>query len=201
MSELATYIPLASPMAILASIVFSGFWIRKQMRTNYHLALRTKALAYSLYANEHLRDARIKVERAFGPLFLIKEPLPMEAIREKENDENLEDATEILPSIMTLLAHWENMALAIHCTVADEDTCFEMVASTMNQHINVFRNFIADRQEKNQRIYYHLMCLRRRWDARLSNVTITEMAPVLGGKPLKKSIVTAPLTGMKSDKR
>ena len=66
-----------------------------------------------------------------------------------------QDAMEILPSIMTLLAHWENMALAIHRTVADEDTCFEMVASTMNQHINVFRNFIADRQEKNQRIYYH----------------------------------------------
>ena len=69
------------------------------------------------------------------------------------------------------------------------------MASTMNQHINVFRNFIADRQEKNQRIYLsHLMCLRRRWDARLSNVTKSLRWPRSWvGKPLKKSIVTAPL--------
>jgi hypothetical protein len=43
---------------------------------------------------------------------------------------------------MTLLANWENMVLGVHSGIADEDVCFEMVASTILQHVKVFRNFI-----------------------------------------------------------
>lgn len=182
MNALEIAVRLAAPLAVLVSVSVSAFIVLKQMKMNYSLTLRNKALSYSLYANAHLRDARIIIERSFGPLFGIKEPIPMEDIKAKMDAKEYEDAKEILPSIMTILAHWENMALAIHSNIADEDVCFEMVASTLNQHVKIFRNFIEDRREKNPRIYYHLIALRRRWEGRLSNVNISEFQPVLASK-------------------
>jgi hypothetical protein len=177
-------IRLAGPVAILISVVVSGKYVLRQMKMNYSLNLRNKALGYSLYANEHLRDARIIIEREFGPLFSIKEPIPMAEINRKMEDQEearaSESSRQILPSIMTLLAHWENMALAIHSNIADEDVCFEMVASTLNQHVKVFSNFIVDRRARNQRIYYHLLELNRRWDDWLINVRISKFQPVFG---------------------
>ena len=179
MSTIEIIIRLASPLAILISISISAFLIIKQIRMNYSMTLRNKSLQYSLYSNEHLRKSRMCIEKTFGPLFDIKEPIPMKELLKKSNCSDSNNSNELIPSIMTLLAHWENMALAIDSNIADEDVCFEMVASTLNQHVKIFRNLIEDRREKNRRIYFHLIELRRRWEARLSDVTISEFQPVL----------------------
>lgn len=163
---------LAGPSAILLGVGVSAWLVLQQMKLHYTVNRRNKALGYSLYANEHLRDARIKVEEAFGRLFEIREPIPMEKI-----NETMESDPEVLPSIMTLLAHWENMALAIDSQIADDSVCYEMVASTLNQHVKIFRNFIEERRDNNKRIYHHLMELRRRWDARLSDVQVSDFQP------------------------
>jgi hypothetical protein len=75
-----------------------------------------------LYSNTHLRDARIKVEKSFGLLFSIREAIPMAEINKK-----MDSDSELQASIMTLLAHWENMALAIESGIADNAVCRDMV--------------------------------------------------------------------------
>lgn len=186
METLEILIRLASPLAILISVSISAFLIIKQIRMNYSMTLRNKSLQYSLYSNEHLRKSRMCIERSFGPLFDIKEPIPMKELLGKSSDDTA-DSKELIPSIMTLLAHWENMALAIDSNIADEDVCFEMVASTLNQHVKIFRNLIEDRREKNRRIYFHLIELRRRWEEKLSDITISEFQPVLKSKKKKST--------------
>jgi hypothetical protein len=178
MNNLDIWINVLSPLSILISIFVSAILIKKQIKLNYGLGLRNKSLGYSLYSNDRLRDARLKIERSFGSMFDINEPITMSEINEK-----IKGDSEVLPAIMTILAHWENMALAIHIGVADERVCYEMVASTLNQHVKVFRNFIETRQEKNPRIYYYLMALRRRWLDDLNNVRVTEFRPIESSEP------------------
>lgn len=178
MTTLEILVRLAAPLAVLISISISAYFVMKQAKANYSMTLRNKALSYSLYANEHLRDARMCIEAALGPLFDIKEPIPMSVLHEKSKLTEDGGSNQLITSIMTILAHWENMGLAIDSKIADEDVCFEMVASTLNQHVKIFRNFIENRREKNDRIYYHLTALKRRWETRLSNVKIYEFQPV-----------------------
>lgn len=169
---------LAGPIAILIGVTVSAYMISRQMRLNYQLAVRSKSLSYSLYANEHLRDARINVEAAFGPMFEIKEAIPMAEIRSKIEDKDSED-NQLYASILTLLAHWENMALSIDAGLADDDVCFEMVASTLIQHVKIFRNFIEERRANNPRIYDHLMNLRRRWEEELVQIQRSNLQPIM----------------------
>lgn len=96
-------------LLLILSIVVSAWMVRRQMRMSYMLTLRTKALSYSLHASEHLRDARLKLEMEYGSLFKRRGAIPIGEIEEKT-----EKDPELLSAIMTILAHWENMALAIH---------------------------------------------------------------------------------------
>lgn len=180
-------IKLGAPLAILAGVITSAWMIRKQMRANYILTIRNKSLEYSLYSNEHLRDARIEVERVFGPLFTIKEAIPMSEI-EKQTGEH----QHLHASILTLLAHWESMALSIDSGVASDDVCFEMVASTLIQHVKIFRNFIETRREKNPRIYDHLMNLRRRWEDKIIRIERSQFQPILAGTHIRDTVSTRP---------
>nr|WP_281396743.1 DUF4760 domain-containing protein [Roseospira visakhapatnamensis] len=144
------------------------------MRANYNLTIRNKALNYSLYSNEHLRDARMQVEEVFGSMFSIKEAIPMGEIEKK-----MESHPKLHVSILTLLAHWESMALAIESDVASDEVCFDMVASTLIQHVKIFRNFIEQRREKNPRIYCYLMTLRRRWEEKLIETQRASLPPIM----------------------
>ncbi|MCE8419139.1 DUF4760 domain-containing protein [Rhodovulum sulfidophilum] len=190
--SLDVFLHLAGPLAILTGVFVSALMIFRQMRLNYVLAqenykiaIRSKSLSYSLYSNEHLRDARIKVEQVFGPMFAIKEAIPMAEINEKIKRSSGDakgrhgNDTELYASILTLLAHWENMALSIDAGLADDDVCFEMVASTLIQHVKIFRNFIEERRARNPRIYDHLMGLRRRWEERLIRIQRSNFQPIL----------------------
>ena len=165
----------AGPAAILIGVIVSAFTIRRQMRIQYKSSLRNKSLSYSLYSNSHLRDARIEIESAFGPLFSV-----LESITNSEIENKAKEFPNIKTSIMTLLAHWENMALSIHCDMADDDVCYEMVSSTLLQHVRVFRNFIDKRRETNPRFYDHLMRLRRDWEDRSIEIKRANILPIFG---------------------
>lgn len=174
MSKIEIAVRLIGPVVILIGICISAFLVIRQMKMQNRTNRRTKALTYSLYSNEHLRDSRLKIEQAFGSMFSLNEPIPMAEIEKK-----IEEDPEILSSIFTLLAHWENMSLAIYAGIADDGVCYEMVASTLNQHVKIFRNFIEDRRKNNPRIYYHLTELRRRWEERLGDVHVLSFKPVM----------------------
>ena len=170
---------LLGPLGIFIGVVVSAIMIRRQMRLNYDLAIRNKSVGYSLYANEHLRDARIKVDQSFGPLFLRTGAVPMEEI----NDTTSKDL-ELYASILTLLAHWENMALSIETGIADDEVCFEMVGSIVIQHVRVFKGFIDERRDVNSRSYRYLIALQRRWNDRLMQIPPSTLGPpiVPGGQ-------------------
>lgn len=183
--------PFLGPIAIFTGIVVSAVLVRRQIWMNYRLSLRNKGFEYSLYSREALLKSRIRVEQRFGNLFEKKEPIPMEEINRIIEDDRADENTDstLLSDILTLLAHWENMALAIYSGVADEDVCFEMVAGTMIQHVKVFRNFIDDRKASNDRAYYYLLKLRRKWEERLSTFARSDFQEVL---PIGRA--TRPLT-------
>jgi len=172
--ELKDIFVLFSPLAIAIGIYISTFHIKKQMRMTYRLHMREKSLSYSLYSNQHLRDSRLKIESDFGPLFSIKEAISMKDLKEK-----VEKDPEIQASIMTILAHWENMALAINSGIADNEVCRDMVSSTLIQHLRVFYNFIEERREKNSRIYLNLVNLSRKWQGELGQTASVQYNPVM----------------------
>lgn len=59
------------------------------------------------------------------------------------------------------------MALSIEFGIADDEVCFEMVGTTLVKHVQIFREFIVDRQESNARAYQYLTIVQRRWSDRL----------------------------------
>jgi len=173
--------PFLGPIAIFSGIIVSAIFVRRQIRMNYLLSLRNKGFEYSLYSREPLLKSRVRIEQKFGNLFKKKEPIPMNEIEKIIEEDRADENTDstLLSDILTLLAHWENMALAIYSGVADEDVCFEMVAGTMIQHVKVFRNFIDDRKASNDRAYYYLLKLRRRWEEKLSTFARSDFQEVL----------------------
>jgi hypothetical protein len=181
---MAPYLP---PIAITLSVIVSAYLLIRQMRMNYLLSLRNRGLEYSLYNKDSLVKARVRIEQRFDNLFKIGEPIPIAEINRIIDEEKALGSKDdspadhhLLSDILTVLSHWENMALAIYAGVADEDVCFEMVAGTMIQHVKVFRNFIDDRKASNDRAYYYLLKLRRNWEERLANFTRSEFGEILG---------------------
>ncbi|SDN39899.1 protein of unknown function [Desulfonauticus submarinus] len=133
-----------------------------QIRNQYEWNMREFALSYSLTKNERLREARINLDNAFGILAKRKESLTL-----KEIEDVIQKKPAIYTDIIYLLAHWENMALAIHAKIADENVAFEMVAGMVISYVRVFRNFIDSRREINPRAYDYLLNLANRWENRL----------------------------------
>ncbi|WP_299235238.1 DUF4760 domain-containing protein [uncultured Halomonas sp.] len=166
--------PYLAPIAIIVSVVVSAYFLSRQIRMNFLLSLRNRSFEFSLYSRDPLLKARVRIEQRFGNLFERTEPISIAVIKQ-----SIEEDSQVLSDILTLLAHWENMALAIYSGVADEDVCFEMVAGTLKQHVWVFRSFIEKRKQTNDRAYYYLLKLRRRWEERLSNFTKSEFQRVL----------------------
>jgi hypothetical protein len=169
---LTSWINLLGVIIALLGVTASNLLIRRQikifleqldahernMRMDYKLALRTKALSYSLYSNLHLRDARLNIEEVFKAYIREQKVIPRSRIQQ-ETDEN----HELYSDIMTLLAHWENMALAIYSDVADKQVAKNMVAFTLVKHVHIFSEFINDRKHVNPRAYSNLLRLADEW--------------------------------------
>ena len=168
------FVSYLETVSILLSIGVSGWLILRQIRVQYMLSLRNKSIEYSLYSRDSLRQARINIEHTFKNIFELTEPISIAEIKaafDKDRD--------IRTDVLTVLAHWENMALAIDVGVADEDVCFDMVAGTMIQHVKIFHNFIEQRRESNNRSYSYLLNLKARWEMRLEGKT--DLPKIPGG--------------------
>ena len=139
--------------------------LTKQIRNQYEWSTRQYALSYSLTKSDRLREARINLDNAFGILAGKKE-----ALTHSEIDSAIEKNPSIYTDIIHLLAHWENMALAIHTKVADETVAFEMSAGMVISYVRVFRNFIERRRELNPRAYDYLLTLAKEWEDNLRHV-------------------------------
>ena len=140
---------------------------------------RSGALAYSLFKSDSLRNAKIRLDKAFGnlkdqgrlPLQIIKEKIEENEKNEKnENNPNIKTYINIETDIQTVLGHWENMALAIENNVADEDVAFSMVANQVKLYHNAFKEFIDEIREIYPQRYVHLIELYKRWQRRLGGI-------------------------------
>ncbi len=125
---------------------------------------RSGALAYSLFKSDSLRNAKIRLDNAFGNL-KDQGKLPLKTIQEKIKKES-----GIETDIQTVLGHWENMALAIDNNVADQDVAFSMVANQVKLYHNAFKEFIDDIRETYPHRYIHLTELYKRWQKRLGGI-------------------------------
>jgi small basic protein len=133
-----------------------------QTKGQYEWGRRVNSLNYSVTRNDKLRDALIALDHEFGSLDAGKnESISLDIINAA-----IDKNPKIYRDILMLLGHWENMALAIHCSVADEDIAFEMVAGIVITHVRRFRNFIDFRREKNRKSYLYLLNLFAVWDQR-----------------------------------
>lgn len=119
------------------------------------------ALTYSIVRNERLRDARIAIDHAFGAVTATRTPPTMAVINELVEDHGRHPG--LRTHIISLLGHWENMALAIDQGVANEYVAFEMVAGTVRNYVEFFEHFIVDRQKVNPRAGRYLIQLNNRW--------------------------------------
>lgn len=167
----AAFIPiLISVIALCLSVwglVMRSTTTRIQKATNYNTAKINKALSYSLYASPHLREARRRIGNHLQDNLNRKSAVSMAEIEKlwgKKDDDCLQYG-----DVRGILAHWENMALAIHKDVADYDTAYEMVGGTLTTYVTVFRSFIDHTRSQNPRAYNYLIDLNRDWSDRLKN--------------------------------
>jgi hypothetical protein len=133
--------------------------LQDQEQRQYELSKCENALSYSITKNDTLRQARRNLEDTFEEL-RGDEPkaLPLEKIQQA-----IEQDISVKTDIICLLGHWENMALAIHSNIADNQTAFNMVASICRSHVRTFMEFIEYRRDKNRNIYKHLLRLDQEW--------------------------------------
>lgn len=171
---MSPWLGILSPFIIAISTLVSASLVLYQLRVNYNLAIREKAIGYSVYANKDLREARALIDRSFGPVFTRSEAIPT-----KDIDAVISEEPEVELAILTILAHWENMALAIKSGIADNEVCRNMAASSLIQNTRVFRSFIDRRRELNPRYYMNLIHLRRQWESELGDLPTVQFNPVL----------------------
>lgn len=151
---------------LLAGLVLGVRQLRllaRQQKNQYEWDLRRSALEYSLTRSDRLRTARIELDTAFGVLSSKKDPLTLSQI-----EQAIEENPAVETSIIYMLGHWENMALAINAKVADEEVAYEMCAGMVIAYARVFQNFINHRREANPRAYCYLGDLASRWSSALT---------------------------------
>jgi len=137
--------------------------LRRQMQEEHLKARRDRALEYSIARSPHLRDVRTAVDTAFDP-----ERWRNKTIPQKEITAVLDKHPGLETQLISLLAHWENLALTVYSGVTDEDMAREMVAGTLVEYVDRFREFIHYRQAKeNKRLYEYLVRLAGRWRRQL----------------------------------
>jgi hypothetical protein len=138
--------------------------LRTEAENQYKWSKRKYAMSYSLSNSESFRQARSNLEKAFCIFNTETSVLTMDEIEKVTKNE-----PSIHADILYVLAHWENMALAIKEEIADEEVAFEMVATTLILFTDVFKEFIEQRHEQTGgRAYEYLLQLSDKWDARLS---------------------------------
>lgn len=150
---------------------------KKAIVSQYEWERRHSSLNYSITRQEKLRESLIKLDKVFGVIGIKNtEPITLTEI-----DDAIRADGSIYRDIVTILGHWENMALAIHVGVADEDVAHEMVSGIVINTVKVFRNFIDRRREQNPKAYLYLIHLARLWeDRRLGvNKKSFEFLPIL----------------------
>ncbi len=119
---------------------------------------REYALNYSLTRTQAHIDARQELARVFGPTTKDSAIIPLADFQEEiERDE------KVLSHIRLLLNHWENMALAIHKQVADEDTAYEMVSQRVINTARQYQNYINDTHDQSPVSYRYFIWLVNRW--------------------------------------
>lgn len=159
--EMKEYIWLAG--VVVAFISFCIAW--KSVKTaadglkhKNHFDRVSKALSYSLYAAEHLRESRLQIGKLFGERIASGGVISLEDLKAEFSRES-----ELQQNVLILFAHWENMALAINMSIADEETARRMVFGTLTSHVSFFESFISDRKRANSRAYENLTGLHLRW--------------------------------------
>lgn len=131
------------------------------------------ALSYSLVRWATHVEARRELTNYFGPTTHESQTIPLAKIN-AACDEN----PNVRNWLRTVLNHWENMALAVHEGVADEDTAFEMVSVRVINTAKHYRAYIDDILKHNPLSYKHLVWLTDRWEKRLRRQS--------GGRPVRR---------------
>lgn len=164
--DYSDYIQIAIAVILILTFLVAVYQLRlmrKQMKYQYDWARRQKALDYSLSKNKELQRERKKLDELFGSVHNANGGIPLETILKK-----LEDEPTAYTVIATLLAHWENLALAIECDVVDEEVAFEMTAGLVIDYFKKFHEFIEHRKRvNNPRAYFYLKRLAEKWEAKL----------------------------------
>lgn|GEM_PF-2612391 len=137
--------------------------LKNQNEIQYNWVRKEKALEYSLSKNQQLQQIRKDLDAAFGNIQTIQEPITMKEIGEK-----LKEDPSKYTVISALLAHWENLALAIELEIVDEKVAYEMTAGIVRKYVYAFQKFINDRRRnKNPRAYKYLLELDEKWAKKL----------------------------------
>lgn len=159
--DLATYggLPL-----ILIGLAFTYQQLRHGIKKFKDETLRRRqeyALEFSLTKNGAHINARRDLAIIFAPTTLKSGRIPRADI-----ERNIAEDSAVLSNIRLLLNHWENMALAIHNDVADEETALEMVGVRVVNTALQYSGYIEMRLEENPHSFKYLIWLAQRWNQR-----------------------------------
>lgn len=103
--------------------------------------------------------------------------------KEPISKESMQDALEnkaALTAISSVLAHWENMALAIKLNIVNDEVAFEMTGTILVYYAYKFEEFIKFRRNEQShfKAYCYLEDLSDRWkkELQVKNILLTPVS-------------------------
>jgi len=159
-SDIARIAQAFISIALLTGVGIAFYsWKSKQ-----NLDRRSSALSYSLTKNEKYFNSRGEIAVRFKDRFKLQQEIDAVEIQRL-----IENGDPIVSHIKFVLSHWEVMAISIFEHITDQDTCFEMVGSTLVDTVDVLMPYIqiARQLPENRRRYDYLLILHDIWKSRL----------------------------------
>ena len=163
---LSEWLRLAQIIAFSVGVGISIIIARKSWISKQNFDRRNAAISYSLTKNKDYLEARRAIEIWLSEYFLNSSnrqisPDTLDALTSKDDG--------LGKKIKFLLAHWEVMSISIVDGLIDENTCFQMVGSTLVNTIDVLEEVIVKIRSNplDERRYDYLLIIHDQWKNRL----------------------------------
>lgn len=172
-SLIATVVSLVTLVVVVAGLRYASEQVglvRTQLVEDFRWKRSEKALEYSFHRTDVVRNARGSVYREFGNPTGHDEPISLITLQDAfKRDPQVEE------DLITLLAHVENIALAIHSELIDEEVVYHLVAATCVAIMNAFSEFIEHRGAEQPSYLSEAKLVMGRWQERRASGDLAVM--------------------------
>lgn len=146
--DILDIIAVVALVVTLAAVAIQSYLLRKQIREEHEGRRREKALGFSQIYSAELREAKSKINIAFGYIQSRENPLTT-----VELDDAFKKDPELREAINYFLAYLENIGLAVRHNIASFDVIYDMLGNTYLKYYFLFQPYMRQGRNHNPRLW------------------------------------------------